>query len=131
MLQTTDHFIRFERVSSVEQTERGLLAQVHLEQLRIDLVRDDVVRIKLSRGGIFDEAPTHAVCVDPLGERVDVLELTFDRVIDSLVRAEAPAAPIHHIEGVVLAQQRREPVETEPVVRRAMDQQECGAPAYR
>ena len=70
MLQT-DHFIRFEHVSSVEQTERGLLARVHLEELRIDLVRDDVVRMKMSRGGVFDEAPTHAVYVDPLTERVD------------------------------------------------------------
>ena len=57
----TDHFIRFERITSAEQTARGLLADVHTEQLRIDLVRDDVVRIKIRRGGVFDEEPTHAV----------------------------------------------------------------------
>ena len=34
--------------------------------------RDDVVRVKISRGGVFDEAPTFAVCVDPLAEPVDV-----------------------------------------------------------
>lgn len=61
----TDHFIRFERVTSVEQTERGLLAAVHAEHLRIDVVRPDVVRLHLSRGGAFDEQPTYAVCVDP------------------------------------------------------------------
>ena len=54
----TEHFIRFEHVTSAEQTERGLLAAVHGERLRIDVVRDDVVRIKISRGGVFDEAPT-------------------------------------------------------------------------
>jgi alpha-glucosidase len=72
----TDHFIRFERIMSAEQTARGLIAEVHTEKLRIDLVRDDVVRIKISRGGVFDEAPTHAVCVDPLAEPV---QFQFER----------------------------------------------------
>ncbi len=78
----TDHFIRFERITSAEQTARGLLAEVHTEQLRIDLVRDDVVRIKISRGGVFDESPTHAVCVDPVAEPV---QFQFERA-DERVR---------------------------------------------
>ena len=61
----TDHFIRFERVDAVEQTERGLLARLHGEWLRLEAVRSDVVRVQLSRGGVFDEQPTYAVCVDP------------------------------------------------------------------
>ena len=61
MIQT-DHFIRFEHVSSVEQTERGLLAQVHREQLRIDLVRDDVVRLHaVEDGGLKPEPAVAAV----------------------------------------------------------------------
>lgn len=56
--------IAFTRVDAVEATERGLLAQLHGEQLRIEPVRDDVVRIKLSRGGVFDDAPTYAVIAD-------------------------------------------------------------------
>jgi len=80
MLQT-DHFLRFEQVSSTERTAQGLVAQVHTEQLRIDLVREDVVRLKISRGGTFDEEPTHAVCVDPLAEPVRFeLEQDDDRV---------------------------------------------------
>ena len=67
----TDNYVRFERVSSVTPTERGLLADVHGEQLRVDVVREDVVRFKISRGGVFDENPTYAVCVDPLAEPVD------------------------------------------------------------
>ena len=45
--------------------------EVHGEQLRVDVVRPDIVRVKISRGGVFDEAPTFAVCVDPLGESVE------------------------------------------------------------
>ncbi len=63
-------FRRFERASSVEETSRGLIAGVHGERLRLDLVRDDVVRVKISRGGVFDELPTFAVCADPLSEEV-------------------------------------------------------------
>ena len=67
----TAHFERFERVSSFEVTGRGLLARLHGEQLRVDVVRDDVVRVTVSRGGRFDESPTFAVCADPLFEGVD------------------------------------------------------------
>ncbi len=66
----TDGYLRFERVDSVRDTERGVLAQLHGEQLRIDLISDDVVRFKISRGGVFDEEPTFAVCVDPLADAV-------------------------------------------------------------
>ena len=62
----TDNYIRWERVDSVQQTATGILAELHRELLRIDVVRTDVLRIKISRGGAFDEAPTFAVCVDPL-----------------------------------------------------------------
>ena len=64
----TDNYRRFERVDRVEETPTGLLAETHGEQLRVDVLRDDVARVKISRGGVFDEAPTHAVCVDPLEE---------------------------------------------------------------
>jgi alpha-glucosidase len=68
--------IRFQRVTSVEETGRGLIATVDGETLRVDLVRADVVRVKISRGGAFDEEPTFAVCVDPLAEDV---AFEFDR----------------------------------------------------
>ena len=64
----TPDLIRFTRVDTVTETDRGLLAELHDERLRIDVVRDDVVRLKISRGGAFDEEPTFAVCVDPLAE---------------------------------------------------------------
>ena len=55
--------------------------------MRIDLVREDVVRVKISRGGVFDEAPTHAVCVDPLAE---VPEFSVERE-DGVVRVRTSA----------------------------------------
>jgi alpha-glucosidase len=83
----TSNYVRFERVSSVDETERGLLARLHGEQLRIDLIRDDVVRVKISRGGTFDESPTFAVGVDPLAEPV-----TFTVERDGgVVRLRSPA----------------------------------------
>ncbi len=64
----TDHFRRFERVTSVRESEHGLLAQLDGEQLRLDVVRSDVLRISISQGGEFDESPTFAVYVDPLAD---------------------------------------------------------------
>jgi alpha-glucosidase len=77
----TDHFVRFERVDAVAETPHGLLADLHGEQLRVDAVRADVVRLKISRGGRFDDAPTFAVCVDPLADPVSFrVERDADRV---------------------------------------------------
>jgi alpha-glucosidase len=67
----TDNYVRFETVNSVAETDRGLLAELHDEQLRIDLIRDDLVRFKISRARHFDEAPTFAVCADPLENPVE------------------------------------------------------------
>ena len=60
----TRYFTRFERVSKVTQTDRGLLAEVEGELLRVDVIRDDILRVKISRGGTFDEMPTFAVDAD-------------------------------------------------------------------
>jgi len=80
----TDNYYRWKRVEEVKQTPTGILAELHGEQLSIDVVRADLLRIKISRGGVFDESPTFAVCVDPLatpahfrveqdGERVQLI----------------------------------------------------------
>lgn len=50
----TSNYIRFERVDSVESTKHGLLARLHGELLRVDVVGDDVVRVKISRGAVVD-----------------------------------------------------------------------------
>src|SRR5437588_6583200 len=83
----TANYVRFERVTSVTEAERGLLAELHGEQLRIDVVREDLVRVKISRGGVFDESPTFAVSVDPLANDVEV---AFERS-DDVVRLRTSA----------------------------------------
>jgi alpha-glucosidase len=77
----TDHYLRFERVDAVEETDRGLLAPLHGERLRVDVVAPDVVRLKISRGGTFDESPTFAVCADPLAAAVDFAVEREDGVV--------------------------------------------------
>ena len=63
----TDHYLRFERAGAVRETEHGVEADLERgERLRVDVVAPDVVRLKITRGGAFDEAPTYAVCADPL-----------------------------------------------------------------
>jgi alpha-glucosidase len=77
----TDHYVRFERVTSVRESRRGVVAKVHSEVLAVDVVAADVVRLKMSRGGVFEESPTFAVCVDPLAEPMDFrVEQDPDRV---------------------------------------------------
>ena len=60
----TRYFTRFERVAKITQTDRGILAEVGNELLRIDVIRDDILRVKISRGRTFDEKPTFAVDAD-------------------------------------------------------------------
>ncbi len=74
----TDNFIRYQRVDSVSDSATGVVAELHLERLRIDVIRSDVVRLKISRAGQFDETPTYAVCVDPLAEPVDFTVIRDD-----------------------------------------------------
>ncbi|HYP97162.1 MAG TPA: TIM-barrel domain-containing protein [Polyangiaceae bacterium] len=47
-------------VTALEQSERGLLLTVGEEKFRVDVIRADLLRLKISRGGKFDEAPTFA-----------------------------------------------------------------------
>ncbi|MDC0740650.1 glycoside hydrolase family 31 protein [Polyangium mundeleinium] len=51
-------------VDWVEQTERGLLLGVGEEKVRIDVLSPDVLRLKISQAGSFDESPTFAACFE-------------------------------------------------------------------
>jgi alpha-glucosidase len=107
----TDHYIRYVRVDAVETTPTGLLARLHGEQLKIDIVRSDLVRLKISRGGRFDDSPTFAVCVDPLVEpgafkietADDRVRLITDDVIVSLW-LDPFRIDIHRIDGSVVVE---------------------------
>lgn len=58
------YFTRLTTVTEITPTARGLLARLDSEFLRIDVIRDDIIRLKISRGQRFDESPTFAVCAD-------------------------------------------------------------------
>jgi alpha-glucosidase len=60
----TDNCLRLERVVSHQRTEKGALFHVDDESFRVDVLRPDVIRLKISQGGVFDERPTHAACFD-------------------------------------------------------------------
>lgn len=51
-------------VTALERIERGLLLTVGEEQFRAEVIRADVLRLKVSRNGRFDEAPTFATAFD-------------------------------------------------------------------
>ncbi len=53
-------------VRRVVRDARGLLLELDEERFRAEVLRGDVLRLKISHGGRFDEAPTHAACFDPL-----------------------------------------------------------------
>jgi len=47
-------------VSAFEHSERGLLLSVGEELFRVEVIRADLLRLKISRAGKFDEAPSFA-----------------------------------------------------------------------
>jgi alpha-glucosidase len=51
-------------VDWIEQTERGLLLGVGEEKVRVDVLFPDVLRLKISQAGSFDESPTFAACFE-------------------------------------------------------------------
>lgn len=59
-----DNYIRYTRLHSVHETPAGIIGELHGEFFRVDVIRDDVVRFKISRGGTFDETPSHAISAD-------------------------------------------------------------------
>lgn len=63
----TDHFIALTNVTEWTQTRRGVEVRVDRETARFDVVLPDVLRIKISQGGVFDATPTFAVIRDEFG----------------------------------------------------------------
>ncbi len=71
----TKHHRPLGRVTFVERHERGLLLGVGEEKFRVDVIRADLVRLKLSRGRVFDEKPTFAACFsEPASAEFELVE---------------------------------------------------------
>ena len=56
-----DDYQRFERLGPVTKTKNGVTAALGAEQLQVDFVFNNAVRIRISRDGVFDERPTFAL----------------------------------------------------------------------
>ncbi len=67
MVRTTvncTEYVPLGNVDWIERTERGLLLGVGGEKVRVDVLFPDVLRLKISQGGTFDESPTFAACFE-------------------------------------------------------------------
>src|SRR5271170_5909419 len=67
MVRTTVNctdYVPLGSVHWVEQTEQGLVLGVGDEKVRVDVLFPDVLRLKISQGGSFDESPTFAACFE-------------------------------------------------------------------
>jgi alpha-glucosidase len=75
-----EHFSSLGPVRSVERLPRGFALEVGGERFKVEVVRTDVLRLAISRGGVWDERPTFATVFDPpTGVRWD-FEVRRDRV---------------------------------------------------
>ncbi|MEN9714734.1 MAG: hypothetical protein RJA35_201 [Actinomycetota bacterium] len=72
-------FVSLSNVHSVRRTENGFEAGLAHEKLRVDVIKADLIRLKISRGGVFDESPSFALAIDPISESV---KAGFDRAFE-------------------------------------------------
>ncbi len=57
---TTSRFISLGNVAFVEKTSQGVLLGMGEEKFRADVLRPDLLRLKISQAGLFDESPSFA-----------------------------------------------------------------------
>ncbi len=110
----TQEFTPLKRVNSITKTKHGLIASVDDEFLRVDVIDAELVRIKISVGGEFDEQPTYAVAANPkLGKRFavktkDGVTLLFTGEMYVRIRHEPFAFDVRHKDRAIF-----EPIEDE------------------
>jgi len=63
----TDFFAALDEVRALQHCRRGVVVLVDNERASFDFICEDVVRIKISRDGVFDANPTFAVMHDEFG----------------------------------------------------------------
>jgi len=75
------NYVALQEVSGFERTPKGALLSVDGEQFRVDVLRADVLRLKISQAGQFDENPTFAVCATDFSEIPFTLEENAEQVV--------------------------------------------------
>lgn len=94
LLIESKHHLSLGAVAAVERIERGARLRLDEEWVRVEVLRPDVLRIKISKAGAFDEAPTFAACFElpppvpfDLAESGETITLTTTAVILRINRA--------------------------------------------
>src|SRR5438445_12087505 len=68
----------------VEKTAHGILLGVGDEKFRADVLRPDLLRLKISQAGRFDDSPTFAACFqEPSAPPFEVSETTESVTLDT------------------------------------------------
>lgn len=60
----TEYYVPLSRTGRCFPTERGFELELESERLRVTVLADDIVQLKISRDGRWEEKPSHAVCAD-------------------------------------------------------------------
>lgn len=104
----TRYFMTLGSVRSFARTATGLILEVGDERCRVDVVRPDVLRLAISKGGVFDERPTYA-CVPqsasapPFEVRDEAELLVLETAALRLrVRRDRFALAAHRVDGTVI-----------------------------
>ncbi|HSC87568.1 MAG TPA: TIM-barrel domain-containing protein, partial [Polyangiaceae bacterium] len=104
----TKHFLPLGAVRAVERTPNGVLLHVGEERFRVDVLRPDLLRLKISQAKYFDEEPTHAVVGAPatgapfdLRQEDDLITVQTDR-LRLVIRRDAFHLSAYRADGTVL-----------------------------
>jgi alpha-glucosidase len=101
-------------VGSIERTERGLLLGVGEERVRVDVLLPDLLRLKISQAGSFDESPTFAASFEvPAPPRFEVSdapdEITLETASIRLRISKRPfALDAYREDGSVIFEDHRD-----------------------
>ncbi len=107
-------FIPLGDVAFVEKTAHGLLLGVGEEKFRVDVLRPDLLRLKISQAGQFDESPTFATSFRmPDAPPFEVIDGESDITIDTgrvrLVISKCPfALDAYRSDGSVIFEDYRD-----------------------
>jgi alpha-glucosidase len=99
-------------VSESRRLSRGgefVLGGALAERFQVEFLRDDTIRLRISRGGVFEEEPTHAVCADLSAAGVlvrwqeggDVVSLATPKAVVT-VRLSPFDVSVHRADGSVV-----------------------------
>lgn len=95
-------------MTSLERIERGLLLSLGAERFRVEVIRADLLRLKISRAGQFDETPTFAadfvlpLAVDfQIAEGVDTITLRTS-ALELVVSRDCFGLSLYRADGSVV-----------------------------